>query len=83
VLDKTGLTGKHDFTLRWMPDEFQVSVFKYAEGNEQPSEGMSPAEPAGPSIFTAIQRQLGLKLKAAKGPVEVPVIDHVEPPTPN
>jgi uncharacterized protein (TIGR03435 family) len=83
VLDKTGLTGEYDFTLPWTPEEFQVSVFKYAEGNELPSEGISSAEPAGPSIFTAIEEQLGLKLKTAKGPVEVLVVDHVEPPTPN
>jgi uncharacterized protein (TIGR03435 family) len=83
VLDKTGLTGRYDFALRWTPDEFQVSVFKYAEGNEPPSESISSAEPTGPSIFTAIQQQLGLKLKPAKGPVEVLVIDHVEQPTPN
>jgi len=52
VLDKTGLTGHYDFTLKW-PDD----------------------DPNSPEIFTAIQEQLGLKLEASKGPVEVLVID--------
>jgi uncharacterized protein (TIGR03435 family) len=37
----------------------------------------------GPSIFTAVQKQLGLKLKPTKGSVDTLVIDHVEAPTPN
>jgi uncharacterized protein (TIGR03435 family) len=62
VLDKTGLTGFYQFDLRY--------------ANE-----VSPAPeetPAGPSIFTAVQEQLGLKLESKKGPVEVLVIDHAE-----
>ena len=72
VLDKTGLTGKYDFTLQWTPDESQ--------GPPGPP-GMDAAPPPdslGPSIFTAIQEQLGLKLESQKGPVEILVIDHAE-----
>jgi uncharacterized protein (TIGR03435 family) len=39
--------------------------------------------PDGPTLVTAIQEQLGLKLESTKGPVDVLVIDHVERPTPD
>lgn len=74
VLDKTGLTGKYDFTVNYAPDQDQAA----------PGYGQNAAQPdAGPSIFTAVQDQLGLKLVAAKGPVEVIIIDSIEPPSPN
>ncbi len=53
-------------------------------GAAQPDSGPGAAQPdSGPSIFSAIQDQLGLKLVAGKGPVEMIVIDHIEPPSPN
>jgi uncharacterized protein (TIGR03435 family) len=64
VLDKTGLTGVYDFTLDTSGLGFN---------------GLPPQDPnAGPSIFTAIQDNLGLRLEAQRAPVDVLVIDHVE-----
>jgi uncharacterized protein (TIGR03435 family) len=74
VVDKTGLTGNYDFTLKWAPDESQ--------GPPGMDNG-SPPDSSGPSLFTAIQEQLGLRLEAQKGPVEILVIDHVERPSDN
>jgi uncharacterized protein (TIGR03435 family) len=73
VVDATGLTGKYDFKLDWVPDESQPN-----SGGDAP-----PPDATGASIFAAIQEQLGLKLEAMKGPVEVLVIDHVEKPSEN
>jgi uncharacterized protein (TIGR03435 family) len=80
VLDKTGLTGKYDLELKWAP-ESSDPMFKGTDGSQQRTE---PAPDAtGPSLFTALQEQLGLKLQSGKGPVETLVIDHVEMPTEN
>jgi len=72
VIDKTGLKGDYDFELKWTPDESQGPGFRGA-GDAPP-----PADANGPSIFTAIQEQLGLKLESQKGPVDLLVIDHAE-----
>jgi uncharacterized protein (TIGR03435 family) len=79
VIDKTGLTGKYDFTFEWRPD--QGATVKAPEGGADAA--AAPPEPSGPSIFTALQEQLGLKLESQKGPVEFVVIDHVEKPSEN
>jgi uncharacterized protein (TIGR03435 family) len=67
VIDKTGITGTFEFRLNFARDEAIA--------------GVPPEDPTLPSIFSALQEQLGLKLESAKGPVDVLVIDHVERPT--
>jgi uncharacterized protein (TIGR03435 family) len=81
VLDKTGLTGKYDIELNWAPDQGADPMFKGPDGS-LPKADAAP-DSSGPSIFTALQEQLGLKLQSAKGPVETLVIDHVEMPSEN
>jgi uncharacterized protein (TIGR03435 family) len=75
VVDKTGLTERYDFDLRWTPDVAPQG----RSATAQP-----PAiEPSGVSIFTALQEQLGLRLTATRAMVDVLVIDRLEHPTPN
>ncbi len=81
LVDKTGLTGRYDFELHWTPDDASALPPRAADGS-QPS-APPPSSDSGPSIFTAIQEQLGLKLESAKGPVPVLVIDHIELPSAN
>jgi len=69
VIDRTGLSGAYDFELRWTPDNLQ-------------SPNAANTSDA-PSIFSALQEQLGLKLEAQRGPVEFLLIDSVAKPTPN
>jgi uncharacterized protein (TIGR03435 family) len=80
VIDKTGLTGKYDLELNWTPDQGSDPMFKGSEGSQRTDTAL---DTSGPSIFTALQEQLGLKLQSAKGPVETLVIDHVEMPSEN
>jgi uncharacterized protein (TIGR03435 family) len=80
VVDKTGLTGMYDFTLQWT-DEGSDPMFKGTDGAPQKADPAPDA--SGPSIFTALQEQLGLKLQSTKGPVETLVVDHVETPSEN
>ena len=77
VVDKTGLSGSVDVDLTWTPDQIPQGV---APPGAPP---LPPIDPNGPSIFTAVQEQLGLKLESQRGPVDVLVIDRVEPPTPD
>jgi bla regulator protein blaR1 len=75
--NRTSITGKFDFHLEYaMPDEFRQ---RYAERN-----GRVLSEiPSTPTIFDALQEQLGLKLESTKGPTEILVIDRIERPSPN
>jgi len=73
VVDKTGLKGTYDISLRWTPTEGQAWL----------PTGPLPPDDSQPSIFTAVQEQLGLKLEPQRGPVEVLVIDRAEKPSEN
>jgi bla regulator protein blaR1 len=82
VIDRTGLTGNFDFTLTWTPEPGQ-SVGPPGGGPPPGVEAPPPPDPNGPSVFTALQEQLGLRLESQKGPVEMLVIDRVEKPSEN
>ena len=76
VVDKTGLTGNYDLDLQWTPDQMPQG-----RGDPPPGAPALPAiDPNGPSIFTAVQEQLGLKLDSTRGSVDVLVIDRAEHP---
>lgn len=79
ILDKTALAGIYDLKLAWIPAESQT----LKEIDRDPMPDLPPADSSGPSIFTALQEQLGLKLESQKGRVETLVIDHVEKPLEN
>jgi hypothetical protein len=81
VLDKTGLMGNYDFTMRWAPNNGQLPMSKGTEGTQQGTENTLMSETSGPSIFTAIEEQLGLKLESQIAPLVVLVIDHAETPS--
>jgi uncharacterized protein (TIGR03435 family) len=81
VIDRTDLKGNYDFTLEWTPAPGEGSA--EALGLPPRAEPPRPGDSNGPSIFTALQDQLGLKLESTKGPAEILVIDHVERPSEN
>lgn len=75
VVDETMLTGNYDFALAWALDADQ--------GTARGEVSQMDAGPNGPTIFTALQEQLGLKLVAKKTLIPSPVIDATDRPTPN
>lgn len=77
VVDKTNLDGLYDIQIDWNPDDALPTMSDASDINR------SDSPKTNPSIFTALQEQLGLKLSAAKGPARVWVIDHVELPSEN
>jgi uncharacterized protein (TIGR03435 family) len=81
VVDQTGLTARYDFHLKWTPDDSQFAQFRGTNGPIQPPAGDNPDAP--PSLYTALQEQIGLKFTATKAMDDVIVIDHVEKPSPN
>ena len=82
VIDQTGLAGNFDLDLEWTPDNWKMAQ---PDGPQLSPDipRLPPASPDGPSLFTALREQLGLRLEATRGPVKVLVIDSVEQPTPD
>ena len=81
VIDRTGLTGRYDFKLEWTPEMSAGGKGPFGPGEK--TEVPSVPEFSGPSIFTALQEQLGLKLEPQRGPVENFIIVSAEKPTAN
>ena len=77
VVDATGLKGSFDFTLGFARAGEQPTPYDAANAHN------NTAQDADVPLLTALEEQLGLKLEPRRAPVEVLVIDHVEPPTPN
>jgi uncharacterized protein (TIGR03435 family) len=80
VVDVTGIKGVFDLKLSWTPDPAMV---RNPTENKETLAVESMSDPSGPSIFSALQEQLGLRLEARKVPGEIIVIDHVERPSEN
>jgi uncharacterized protein (TIGR03435 family) len=76
VLDHTGLTGTYDFKLQW-------TAQRLSSNPSQEPDAALPPDSSGPSLFSALQQQLGLRLESTKGPVDIVVIDHIERPSEN
>jgi uncharacterized protein (TIGR03435 family) len=76
VIDKTGLDGFYQFDLSWAPTPEQMPP-------GMPPGAAPPFDPNAPILPTALQEQLGLKLESGRGPVEVIVIERLEPPSEN
>jgi uncharacterized protein (TIGR03435 family) len=68
VVDKTGLTAVYKLKMEWTPDDQPPGK----------TDGPSPEPVLGPSIFTALQDQLGLKLQTQKLPIEIIIVDRVD-----
>lgn len=75
VVDRTGIAGSFDYKLEWVPDPANMPMIN----------GVKPdgSNLNGASIFTAVQEQLGLRLEATKGPVEILAIERAEKATEN
>lgn len=79
VIDRTGIEGQYDVSFQWTPDPNDRRMTKSGEPAPPPPTDAIP----GPSIFTALQEKLGLRLESKKVPVEVIVIEHANRPTEN
>jgi uncharacterized protein (TIGR03435 family) len=78
VVDRTGLTGGYDIELKWSPTPDQLPP-----GPPPPGVELPPIDPNGPTLPTALQEQLGLKLDNERGPVQVLVVERLQRPAEN
>jgi len=72
VVDETGLTAIYSYTLKWT----QQRPLGASDADDE-------TDPSAPSLWDALQQQLGLKLESKKAPVDTIVVDHIEKPTPD
>jgi uncharacterized protein (TIGR03435 family) len=75
VIDMTGLTGAFSVDLQWTPDSVRARA---SQDGSAPLVNGQPVDVNGPSLYTAIQEQLGLRLESRKGPLDVLMVDHAE-----
>jgi uncharacterized protein (TIGR03435 family) len=75
VIDMTGLNGTFSVDLQWIPDSVRSRA---NQDGAPPLVNGQPVDPNGPSLYAALQEQLGLRLESRKGPVDVLVVDHAE-----
>ena len=81
VVDKTGLTGLYDFTLEYVREQDLAAT---APGDSASGTAVvTPPDPTGPSLMSALEDQLGLKLVPSRGLIKVVVIDHIDKPNAN
>ena len=78
VVDHTGITGNYDYNVKFSSQALDRK-FAQEAGAPPPAE----VDDSGPSIFTALEEQLGLKLEMTKGPVDIYTIEHIEEPSEN
>lgn len=80
VIDRTGITRRFDIHLEVAPSDLHP---KFIAGRTVEQNPVAAGDADGPSISTALQQQLGLKLETGRGPVRVIVVDHIERPAEN
>jgi uncharacterized protein (TIGR03435 family) len=87
VIDQTGLAGLFDLDITYVPETSEMP-FPAANvgGAGGPIDGPpagGPASQGGPSMFEALRSQLGLRLEGSRAPVDVLIVDRIQPPSDN
>src|SRR5262249_13246378 len=80
VVDRTGLTERYNVKLTWASDQDASAQSAATPGGQ--GQPIGP-QPDGPSLLTALQEQLGLKLESTRTPIDTVVVDRAEPPAPD